>query len=174
MAMPAPSPSAIVSGPPPIPMAMPAPLPAPKPIKAAPRKPVEHPPELKQEAQAALGAYDELGPDYQDAVIESFLARMDQMNATRQRPPMMPLGQQPYPPLPVPAQMPMPPDKQKNTNSQVVMTIVCVALAIPLTAIAGGMFGLTGLLATWVGIIFVALVLGRTAGGGRRRRGFDS
>jgi len=108
---------------------------------------------MKVEAQAALGAYNELGPDYQDAVIESFLARLDQMNGVRPRPPMMPV---PMAPAPLPS--------KKGNGSQTAVIIVCIALAIPLTAIAGGMFGLAGMAITWVGIIVVASILGRGLG----------
>ena len=138
----------------PVPVPLTSPVATPKPIKAPVRQPQEHSPEVKQEAAAAIGAYNDLGPDYQDAVIESFLARLDQMNAARQRPPMMP----------VPMQPPMLPAKQKGSGSQTAMVITCVALAIPLTAIAGGMFGFIGLPITWVGIIVVALILGRGLG----------
>jgi len=47
-----------------------------------PTTPLPRPPhtdEEKLEAAAAVGAFDQLGPDYHDAVVESFLARMDAM-----------------------------------------------------------------------------------------------
>ena len=133
-------------------MPMPAPTPTVTPPPALPPQ-RQHPNEMKLEAQAALGAYNELGPEYQDAVIESFLARLDQMNATRPRPPMMPM---PMAQPPVPA--------KKSGGSQTAVIIVCIALAIPLTAIAGGMFGVVGLPLTWIGIIIVAFILGRGLG----------
>ena len=137
----------------PVPVPMTPPVATLKPVKPPARPP--HAPEVKQEAAAALGALTELGPGYEDAVIESFLARLDQMNAARQRPPM----------LPVPMQQPMLPAKQqKGAGAQTAMVITCVALAIPLTAIAGGMFGIIGLPITWAGIIIVALILGRGLG----------
>jgi len=143
----------------PVPLVKPVPVPTappvatPKPIKPPARPP--HAPDVKQEAAAALGAFNELGPGYEDAVIESFLARLDQMNAARQRPPMLPVQMPP----------PMVPAKPKSgAGAQTAMVITCIALAIPLTAIAGGMFGLIGLPITWAGIVIVALILGRGLG----------
>jgi len=143
----------------PAPLVTPVPVPPVSPVRLPSDKPArpvvppkQHTTDQKQDAAAALGAYNELGPDYQDAVIESFLNRMDQMNAARQRPPMMPVPmQQPY--------MPMP--KKKSGASPVAAMITCVALAIPLTAIAGGIVGFWGVLATWVGIIIVSFIWSR-------------
>jgi len=163
--MPTPAPAAVqMPAPMPMPIAMPAPVPMPMPTAApvlmpAPvplaQPPVQpHTTDEKLEAAAAISAAKELGPDYQDAVIESFLARLDQMNAARGRAPMMP----------VPMAASEVPQRRTTSVNQTAMVIVCVALAIPLTAIAGGMFGFIGLPITWIGIIVVALILGRGLG----------
>jgi len=153
-----PKPAPLVT-PAPVSAVPPAKLPAPSP--ARPAKP--HPIDQKQEAAAAIGAYNELGPDYQDAVIESFLARMDQMNAARQRPPMMPVPM-PMPQGFTPVQQPYaqaPQKKKRGAAPQVGAMITCIVLAIPLTAIAISELRLVGLLATWVGIIIVSFIWSR-------------
>jgi len=131
------------------PIRIPAPVTQPRPV-VAPAPPAPHAADVKAEAAATLGAYQELGPDYQDAVIESFLNRLDQMNGAR-RPPTMP----------VPLQSQVPAQKKSGSGPTVAALTICMALAIPLTAIAGGMFGFVGLPITWVGIIIVALIVSR-------------
>lgn len=117
------------------------------PTTPAPRRP--HSDEEKLEAAAALGAFDELGPDYHDAVVESFLARMDAMQERRN------------PPMALPPPSPRDIRRANKGGSNIALVVVCLALSIPLTAIAGGIAGFFGILACWVGIVCVAFVLGR-------------
>jgi hypothetical protein len=131
-------------------------------------------PDLRQDAQAALGAYEELGrinPEYEDAVIDSFLERVDQRLAQRARfngdeqlrmqpPPIPPQVMQP-PPMYVrpPTQYPFiyqAPYKEKPPTTNFAHVIATVALilgfAIPLTAIAAELIGFLGFIIAWIGI----------------------
>jgi len=121
----------------------------------APRPP--HSAQQKLEATATLGAYDELGPEYQDAVIESFLTRMDTMNAQRRQP--MP---GPYPMgLPVPVAPGLPAKRSKAGGLNIATLVICLALAIPLTAIAASFGGFLGMVLAWVGVVLVAFITQR-------------
>jgi hypothetical protein len=81
------------------------------------------------EVQAAAEVHAELGPEYRDAVLESFLdrvnkeidARVDQRLAAAQQPP---------PPVPAP-QPPAPASRELSAW----LPIVSIALGIPITAI---------------------------------------
>jgi len=116
--------------------------------------PKKHTDEQRLEAQAALGAYNELDPQYQDAVIESFLARMDAMQVQRQPRP------QQWMPQPIPV-TPNNIKKAKGSGATVAMLVLCLAFAIPLTAIAADYAGFFGVIISWVGIVLVASILGR-------------
>lgn len=63
---------------------------------------------------------------------------------------------------PTPAPVPAPVDLSKPDRSQFVLAIVSLGIGVPLTAIAGGISGLAGLLLAWVGIVLVNLVYGWT------------
>ena len=125
--------------------------------KAKPAKPAPsakaHNEDEKLDAKATLAAYRELGPEYQDAVVESFLSRIDQRRALQ--------GQPPYLPVVVPTNRGK---LAKSNNFHPAGLILSLVLAIPLTAIAISSLGLIGLVVTWGGIITVA---------GIWRRGLD-
>jgi len=126
----------------------PQPAPAPQPTTQP------HTKEQKLEASATLGAYNELGPEYQDAVVESFLSRMDRLNA-QSRPPMP----GPYPVVPV---MPtVPAKKSKSGGINIATLVICLAMAIPLTAIAASYGGFLGMILAWVGVVLVAFITQR-------------
>jgi hypothetical protein len=74
------------------------------------------------EIRAAAEVHAELGPDYRDAVLESFLERVNKVIDTRvdQR---LAAAQQARPPVPEPRQRPL------------VLAIVSIVLGIPITAI---------------------------------------
>lgn len=113
--------------------------------------PIQHSEEEKLEAAAALGAYDELGPVYQDAVVEAFLAKMDALQAQRQ-------PRQFVTPMPPPSAKDL--RRANRKNPDMAALIVCLALSIPLTAISGGIAGIAGIFICWVGIAVVAFTLG--------------
>jgi len=95
----------------------------------------------RDEIRAAAETHNELGHDYQAAVIDSFLdkvgreidARVDARLAA--------------PHLARPARRPAP----------FALAVVSLALGIPLTAIAAAISGLSGLLVVWIGITAINL-----------------
>ena len=101
----------------------------------------------REEAAAALGARRELGAEMEPAVVDAFVerversidARLDTRGGGRAR-----RGQGSLPALP----------------------IVSLGVAIPLTAIAGGIGGLLAILIVWIGIVAVNVAHARAASGG--------
>jgi hypothetical protein len=82
--------------------------------------------------RAAAEVHAELGPDYRDAVLESFLERVNKEIDTRvdQR---LAAAQQPQPPAPAPpAPQPLSPGSRQLSAW---LPIVSIALGIPITAI---------------------------------------
>lgn len=108
----------------------------------------------REEAAAALGARRELGAEMEPAVVDAFVerversidarvdARLDTRGGGRAR-----RGQGSLPALP----------------------IVSLGVAIPLTAIAGGIGGLLAILIVWIGIVAVNVAHARAASGGPSR-----
>jgi hypothetical protein len=109
------------------------------------------------ELRAAAETHGELGPEYQSAVIESFIdkvgkeidARVDARLRQAQAP-------APYP-GPYQGQMPMPRQHGQARGSQLALAIVSMALGIPLTGIAlvGSHSGTLALFIIWMGIVAV-------------------
>ncbi|MGI8550134.1 MAG: hypothetical protein ACR2PL_04935 [Dehalococcoidia bacterium] len=94
--------------------------------------------QLRQDLHATLGARQQLGPNYEQELIDSFLTRLDQsINVRlRQRLPAQPLRSAgPY-----------------NPTGAIAASL---ALSIPLIAIAGGIAHLPGILAIVVLIGFL-------------------
>jgi len=111
-----------------------------------------HTEDEKTDAAATLGAYNELPPEYQDAVVESFLNRVDAQLAKRN--------------AAMAAQNRKANDAARRGGGvRIASLAICLAMAIPLTAIAAAYFGLTGFAVVWAGIIVIALAFGF---GGRR------
>jgi len=145
------------------------------------------------DVRAALGAYAELGPQYSDEVVDSFLEKLDEHLAAA-NPPVRPevvrdrhgnpvldiRGNVQFYPTTVPVQaaaappqtmrvragqfdatLPVVPRERRPITpfaQRVSILSIILGAAIPLTAIAGGMAGLTGLFIVWVGIVIVAVV----------------
>jgi hypothetical protein len=124
-------------------------------------------PELRQEAQAALGAYRDLGPEYEDAVVSSFLARVDQRLGERTPP-------EPLQPLVPQASYVAYTDRKGRTKTvyttkatdtpsvatfgQITAFVATVlGLAIPLTSAAADTLGFFGLIIAWIGIMVVGV-----------------
>jgi hypothetical protein len=104
----------------------------------------DNPPVEREELQAALAARRELGRDYEPEVVDSFLERVERRLAERGRPPQH--GQHEPPSLALP--------------------VASIAMGIPITAIAGGTAGISGIVVAWAGIVGVNLA---HALSGRRR-----
>jgi hypothetical protein len=113
-----------------------------------------------EEVRAAAEVHAELGPDYRDAVLESFLDRVNKEIDTRvdQR---LAAAQQPQPPVPA-QQQPASGSRQLSAW----LPIVSIALGIPITAIIFKLGQVssqtTELVWVWIAIavINVAYVLG--------------
>jgi hypothetical protein len=122
------------------------------------------------ELRAAAEVHDELGPDYRDAVLESFLdkvgkeidARVDARLAGPRTYPLQPAQQNATPPPPAVPK----PDKDKALR----LAIVSIALGIPLTGIIAGTNHNTSvagefliLLVIWAAIAVINVVYNRHA-----------
>lgn len=106
------------------------------------------------EVRAAAETHHELGPDYQSAVIESFIdkvgreidARVDARVASA-----YPAGQR------------MPARSGRGNGMQFTLALVSVVMGIPLTAIVLGVdhsTGLIGLLVVWIGLAIINVAFG--------------
>ena len=111
-----------------------------------------HTQDEKDDAAATLAAYNELPPEYQDAVVESFLNRVDQQLARRNAAAAVETRKSND-------------VARRNSGGRIASLVICLAMAIPLTAIAASDFGLLGFGVVWAGIIVIALAFGF---GGRR------
>jgi hypothetical protein len=107
------------------------------------------------EIRAAAETHSELGPEYQSAVIDSFIdkvgreidARVDARMRVQQ--PMSYPGQ-------FQAQMPVPKQPGHPRSAQFALAIVSIALGIPLTAIAlANHAGDVALFVIWLGITVI-------------------
>ena len=94
----------------------------------------------RDDAEAALAARHELGLQYEPAVVDSFVDRLDKVIDARVA-------------KHVSREVAKPPAEPDRTG--LVLGVVSLAVGIPLTAIAGGMAGLPKLLIVWIGIVLV-------------------
>ena len=108
--------------------------------------------ELRQDLSATIGARRDLGPAYEVELVESFLDRID---ATVLRRVDAELARR------------MGDDDDGGGSSPFIVAIVSLGTGIPITAIAGGIADLPGIITAWVGIVGVnaALALGRRPSG---------
>lgn len=109
----------------------------------------------REELEAALGARRELGRDYEDALVESFLDRIDRRVDERARTAVE---------RSAPRRAAAP--AQTGPPLQFVLGVVSLGTGIPITAIAGSTAGTGGLLLAWTGIVGVnvAHALSRRSG----------
>lgn len=129
--------------------------------------------ELKKELDATLHARRELGEEYESALVDSFLEKVDQrIDSTVDRRVRRHLGEQQL----VVARGSGRPRPTDSWGERFGFGVVSLVLAIPLSAIGGGVGHLPGLVTAWIGIVGVnvAQVL-RTQPGlfGRRRSSGD-
>ncbi|WP_344976662.1 hypothetical protein [Streptosporangium fragile] len=106
--------------------------------------------DIRQDMRATVEARRHLGPEYEAALIESFVSRLDATIAQRVRAEMHAAGG--------PA-----PGRQRKNGGSLAIALGSMGLGIPLTGIAAGEAGTAGLLLTWGGIVAinVAHALGR-------------
>lgn len=98
---------------------------------------------IREELQATLDARRDLGPEYEPALVESFVERLDDTIAARVRAELDAHGRRPA-------------KKQKSRGSEMTpVALGSLALGIPLTGIASANAGLTGLAITWIAIAVI-------------------
>jgi hypothetical protein len=98
--------------------------------------------EVRKDLRAAVAARQELGPEYEDAIIDSFLERLDARDVQRRA------G------LPAEAAPRRHPSRE-NDPGGLALAIVSIVAAIPITAIAAGMIGPFGVLIAWIGLVSI-------------------
>ncbi|MFJ9905132.1 hypothetical protein ACIRVK_19915 [Streptomyces sp. NPDC101152] len=108
--------------------------------------------ELKKELDATLHARRELGEEYESALVDSFLEKVDQrIDGAVERRVRRQMAEQQM----VVARGARAPKPTDSWGERFGFGIVSLVLAIPLSAIGGGIAHLPGLLVAWAGIVGV-------------------
>jgi hypothetical protein len=111
--------------------------------------------DLKKELDATLHARRELGEEYDSALVESFLEKVDQrIDGAVERRVRRQLAEQQM----AAARGTRGPGGTDSWGERYGFGIVSLVLAIPLSAIGGGVAHLPGLLIAWAGIVGVNVV----------------
>lgn len=101
--------------------------------------------------RATIEARRELGPEYESALVESFLDKVDAALTARVKAELdARMG-------PAPTQPPSPPPRAASNHDALWIALISMGTGIPLTAIAANTAGTAGLLLAWVGIVMVNL-----------------
>ncbi|MFG3260381.1 hypothetical protein [Streptomyces sp. NPDC048172] len=116
-------------------------------------------PELKKELDATLATRRELGPEYEDELIDSFLEKVEQrLDGVVDKRVRRQLAEQQ---MVVargsarPQQGGSPQSYPDGLGARLGLAVASLVLAIPLSAIAAVNAGLSGLISCWVGIVAV-------------------
>lgn len=118
--------------------------PMPQQPQGRPQQPPRYSDEARNDARASLEAFGEMGPQYSDAVIDSFLARVDSQ-----------LGAQHQQNAEIEKRKAKQEDKRRSGRTAALS--ISLGIAIPLTAIASD-YGLVGMAMAWVGVLLVAFI----------------
>lgn len=111
--------------------------------------------ELKKELNATLQARRELGDEYESALVDSFMEKVDQrIDGAVERRMRRQMAEQQM----VAARGSRSPRPTDSFGERFGFAIVSLVLAIPLSGIGAGVADLPGLLVTWVGIVGVNVV----------------
>ncbi|UNZ18982.1 hypothetical protein [Streptomyces sp. 891-h] len=115
-------------------------------------------PELKKELDATLQTRRELGPEYENELLDSFLEKVEQRldnvvdkRVRRQLAEQQMVAARGGSVRPQPA----PHTDADGLGARLGLAVASLVLAIPLTAIAVANAGLTGLVTCWAGIVAV-------------------
>jgi hypothetical protein len=130
--------------------------------------------ELKKELDATLHARRELGEEYESALVDSFLEKVEQrLDGAVDRRVRRQLAEQQ---MVVARGTHSPQGTTDSWGERFGFGIVSLVLAVPLSAIGGGVAHLPGLLVAWAGIVGVNVVQAArvTPNFFGRRRGKDS
>ena len=95
--------------------------------------------DVRQEIEASVEARRELGPEYEEHVVDALVAKIEKRLA-------------PQEPAPLP---------RHHTGPITPLVLGSLAVSIPLLAIAGNFAGLAGIIAVCVAIVLVNLVVAR-------------
>ena len=118
--------------------------PMPQQPQGRPQQPPRYSDEARNDARASLEAFGEMGPQYSDAVIDSFLARVDSQ-----------LGAQHQQNAEIEKRKAKQEDKRRSGRTAALS--ISLGIAIPLPAIASD-YGLVGMAMAWVGVLLVAFI----------------
>ncbi|GAA3675794.1 hypothetical protein GCM10022224_045000 [Nonomuraea antimicrobica] len=99
---------------------------------------------LRDDLQATFDARRDLGPDYEAALIDSFVERLDATITHRVRAELDQHGA-----------LPAPKRRRQSGHPMVPIALGSLAIGVPLTAIAADGAGPAGLLVTWLAIVVV-------------------
>ncbi|MFD7687165.1 hypothetical protein [Streptomyces sp. NPDC059781] len=111
--------------------------------------------ELKKELDASLQARRELGEEYESALVDSFLEKVDQrIDGVVERRMRRQFAEQQM----TVARDSRSPQATDSWGERFGFGIVSLVLAVPLSAIGGGVGDLPGLLVAWLGIVGVNVV----------------
>ncbi|HET6741911.1 MAG TPA: hypothetical protein VFH76_23365 [Kribbella sp.] len=97
--------------------------------------------EVRKDLRAAVAARQELGPEYENEIIDGFLEKLDARDLHRRT------GM-----LPEPARPPKHPSRETDPGG-LALAIVSIVVAIPITAIAANLLGLVGVIVCWGGLV---------------------
>jgi hypothetical protein len=118
--------------------------------------------EVRKDLRAAVAARQELGQEYEDAIIDSFLEKLDAREAQRHgREAELRREDQVLEAMGLKR-------REGADPGGLALAIISVIAAIPLTAIAADMMGRDGVFMVWVGL--VAINFARTLGNRRNTR----
>ncbi|GHB40797.1 hypothetical protein GCM10010331_30120 [Streptomyces xanthochromogenes] len=113
--------------------------------------------ELKKELDATLHARRELGPDYEPALVESFLEKVEQrVDASVDRRVRRQLAEQQI--VVARGGRPARSGSDSHFGERFGFALISLVLAVPLSAIGGVNGGFDGLVVTWLGIVGVNAV----------------
>ncbi|MFD7457634.1 MULTISPECIES: hypothetical protein [unclassified Streptomyces] len=124
--------------------------------------------DLKRELDATLRARRDLGEEYESALVDSFLEKVDQrIDGAIERRVRRRLAEERL----AEARDTRAPGDADSWGERYGFGIVSLVLAIPLSAIGGGIGGLPGLIAAWAGVVGVNVVQAARTNPGLFRRG---
>ncbi|WP_432874622.1 hypothetical protein ACQPYH_22510 [Kribbella sp. CA-245084] len=98
--------------------------------------------EVRKDLRAAVAARQELGPEYENEIIDSFLEKLDARDVQRH---VSPYAE------PAPRRHP----SRETDPGGLALAIVSIVAAIPITAISAAMIGPFGVLIAWFGLVSI-------------------
>lgn len=118
----------------------------------------------RDEAEAALETRRELGRDYEPAIVDSFVDRLDKVIQQRVDEAVAKQGSaQDATAAAIKARTSL---EKTHANNRLALIIVSMGMGIPLTAIAGSFMGPAGIVLVWTSIVLLNIVFSL----GNRRR----